>query len=288
MGEKVRIILLTLLTLQMAVAQSDITQKIDSLFAKKLFGEIVRLVDGEGNVELTGDRKFYYSLALAQIGEHERSLTSFNALKDQEANTSSLYNSSLFYIGILERDHFNLGNAVSAFTELIDKDSLEYSFYPELIQSYFKMEDYSSARPYQDFLYRAYRAKRLPQHLSHIYVYDTFVVDSFFVRCSEAYPELGSAEAQGSFSKTFAYVVNQEGQLQYVLETVKIHQIKESPKKYLLNKRFYDGQWKLLNSKSYWQYTFADPIDYSELKKAIVEVVQLNAQPGVETKYNEH
>ncbi|MGB0524508.1 MAG: hypothetical protein ACPGJS_16165 [Flammeovirgaceae bacterium] len=148
-----------------------------------------------------------------------------------------------------------------------------------IIQNYFSLNQLNEAKKYQAILYKAYRKKQLPKGIDRYYSFDNFKWKDKNVWAYEWYPELGSPESEGSFSKIVYYVYStdeagKDKEQLYRLHVLKVHKIDNTMPDYVLTKRLEASIHEF--SGTLWAYTYNTPIDYNKLKKDVIEVLKGN------------
>lgn len=251
--------------------------------------------------------KYQQADSLLDANRYSEAYTIFKEIEPLCDKNDSLYSYILWYyvntVSALEKEYrmqekfdISLQYGLEAL-ELIKKGTAyfqekftarEYWMHKNIIVSYFGLEQRDKARAHQDFLYKAYKDRKLPEGLDQYYNFTFFRWDNKNVWGYEWYPELGDPEAQGSFSKIVYYVysTNPDGtdkdQL-YRLHVLKFHRMDNSVKfDYVLTKRLETAT----NEKSgtLYAYTYDKNIDYEKLQADIKEVLQGNYEPDMKKK----
>ena len=144
-----------------------------------------------------------------------------------------------------------------------------------LLQDYFHQEWYSSAKNYQEILYTAHEAGKLPNDLQEFHSLGTFSYKDKNVWGYEYFQGLSSPTARGSLSKIVYAVFSQdeEGEdkdLLYQVHVKEIREIDESISKYVLAIRpelDTDGPSGVL-----WGFEYEE-IEYKDLRNALEKII---------------
>ncbi len=166
----------------------------------------------------------------------------------------------------------------------------EYFMTKNIIVSCFGLGQLENANKYKDFLYAAYKEKKLPKGMDEYYNFSFFKWDNKNVWGYEWFEELPDNRFERSFSKVVYYVysTNPDGtdkdQL-YRLHVLMFHKIDPSIKfDYVLTKRLETAKNEV--SGTLYAYTYDKNIDFKKLQADIKEVLKGNYQPDTKTIKN--
>ncbi len=240
--------------------------------------------------------------------DYNNALQLFRELREQTSKTDSLYpdiayglSASLFYVLLDVKAKDDWSRSVELLTEFInsleeDKDYLNpklqeqvYWSYKDLVVAYFGLNQLDKAKMYQEKLYAAYKAKKLPEGLDAYYNFEKFVFNNQNVWGYEWFAELGDKGTEGSFAKHIYYIYSRDSlgndvdQL-YTLQTLKIHKFKNEGADFVLTKLIYGDEQDI--RESIWTYTFYNPVDYVKLHDAILEYLKGNVTSDAKSIIN--
>ena len=144
-----------------------------------------------------------------------------------------------------------------------------------LVQDYFHQEWYSSAKNYQDILYKAHEEDKLPHDLKEFHSLGQFSYKDKNVSGYEYFEGLSAPAARGSLSKLVYAVYNQDEtgedkDLLYQVHVKEIREIDESISKYVLAIRpelDTDGPSGVL-----WGFEYEE-LDYGALRDALEKII---------------
>lgn len=218
-----------------------------------------------------------YSL-VAQIysdqKNNDKALEAFYIAKAKIDKNSNSYINALYNIGLFESLKGNYNQAEPAFVELLQLDQKDYHSYAKLIQIYYHKKEYNKAKPYKDKLYEAHKIGELKDNLSDMFCFDQFKWNNKLIQAYERYEE-GSKDI---YNKHLFYVVNQDGEIEYRIQTeYSPISIEQGGSKYLLCRT-------KNNTHSTFNIGFNDNFKYDDLKKSVVDVLEEKIQPTVTSK----
>jgi len=251
--------------------------------------------------------EYYKADSLIQTGEVEKGYQILKFLETEVKESNKLYNDILGYqievVAFLEREsrmnedfETSLKYGLEALT-LIEKGKkifkkLDKNFAdrePFMIKnvgvSYFGLKKYEDAKKYKDWLYKAYKQKKLPEGIDEYFNFDYFRWEDKNIWGYEWFAELPKNRFSGSFSKVVYYVysTNPDGsdkdQL-YRLHVLMFHGNVESFD-YVMTKRL-DAATNEISGTLY-SYTYKENIDFEKLHKDVIEIVKGNLQPDTKT-----
>ncbi|WP_315814417.1 hypothetical protein [Paraflavitalea speifideaquila] len=159
----------------------------------------------------------------------------------------------------------------------------KYWMYKNLVVSSFGLNKPIQARKYQDLLYKAYKARKLPEGMDQYYNFTYFKWKDKNVWGYEWYPEPGEPNTQGRYSKIIYYVysTNADGtdkEQLYRLHVVRSKNKKQALKRgYVLSKQLENAQNEV--SGILYGYTYQKKINYPKLQADIKEVLKENYYP---------
>jgi tetratricopeptide (TPR) repeat protein len=221
------------------------------------------------------DRPYSY---IAQIYSDQKNdtkaLEAFYIAKFKIDKTSNSYINSLFNIGLFESLKSNFDKAEPAFVELLQLDPQDYHSYAKLIQIYYNKKEYNKANPYKLKLYEAHKKGLLKDNLKDMFCFDQFKWTDKLIQVYERYEE-GSKDI---YNKHLFYVVNQEGKIDYKIQTeYSPISVEQGSSKYLLCQTKGD-------SHSTYNIGFNDNFRYDDLKTSVIKVLSGQVEPVATSK----
>ena len=240
--------------------------------------------------------------AFYKIKQYDSSLVYFDALRKQVSKTDTIfgdvafgYAASLYFQELAAKnreDWDGTSRYASAFlSELQENGALvggglmekKYFAIKDLVVANFGMDKKEVAKKYQELLYEAYQKKHLPEGIDKYYNFQKFTWKRLNIWAYEWYPNLGDKETEGSFSKQVYYIYSRDEygadkEQLCRLHTIKIHKLSpDNPKAdYVLTFKRKTEQGEA--SRTLWEYTFFNPVDYNELNKAVMAFLEKNEQ----------
>ncbi len=207
-----------------------------------------------------------------ELGQTEKALEAFYKSKENVSKESKSYKSALYNIGHYELLNKEYNKSETAFKELIGLTPDDFHSISKLIQVYYAKKEYKKAKPLKDELYKAYHKGSLK---SAQFCFDQFdwndkhiiVVERFAVEKGELY------------YKHIFYIKNKESD-----ETEFTIQTENSPiseelggPKYLLGMDK-DGTHSTFN------YGFKEDLNYENLKKTVILVLEEEINPAASSR----
>lgn len=217
------------------------------------------------------DKPFSYVAQIySEQQNNEKALEAYYVVKSKIDKKSNSYLNALFNIGLLESLKGNYDKAEPAFTELIQLDPSDYHSYSKLIQIYYHRGEYSKAKPYREKLYDAHKKGLLKENLEDMFCFDQFKWNDKLIQAFERYEE-GSDKI---YNKHLFYVVNQNNQIEYRIQTeYSPISVEQGGFKYLLC-RTKGG------THSTYTIGFNDNFNYEDLKKNVITILEDNVSPA--------
>nr|WP_278251845.1 tetratricopeptide repeat protein [Sabulibacter ruber] len=200
---------------------------------------------------------------------NEKALEAFYTAKSNLSKDSDSYLNALFNIGLLESLKGNYEKAEPAFIELIKLDPSDFHAYAKLIQLYYHQKEFDKAKPLKNKLYEASRKGLLKDNLKDMFCFDQFKWNGKLIQAFERFEE-GS---KGIYNKHLFYVVNQDGKIEFRVQTeYSPFSVEQGGAKYLLcmNKG---------NAHYTFNIGFNDDFKYEELKQSVINVLEGKVKP---------
>jgi tetratricopeptide (TPR) repeat protein len=211
----------------------------------------------------------------SELKENDKALEAFYIAKSKISKKSNSYINALFNIGLLESLKENYEKAEPAFVELIQLDTKDYHSYAKLIQIYYARKEYEKAKPYKDKLYEAHRKGELKDNLEDMFCFDQFKWKDKLIQAFERFEE---GNKNDIYNKHLFYVVNQEGKIEFRIQTeYSPISVEQGGIKYLLCMT--KG-----NEHSTFNIGFNDNFNYDDLKKAVIEILEGKVKPTATSK----
>ena len=220
-----------------------------------------------------------YSL-VAQIyfeqNQNEKALESYYVVKSKIDKSSDSYQNALYNIGLLEFMNGNYEKSETAYIELLQINPIDYQTYAKLIQVYYEEKEYDKATPYKDKLYQAHNSGLLEGKLNDRFCFDQFKWNDKTIQAYERYED-GS---NNIYYKQIFYVVNNENQIEYTIQTeYSPISVEQGGSKYLLCRSKGD-------THSTYNIGFNDNFQYDALKKHVIDILEEKVKPAASFKPN--
>lgn len=204
-------------------------------------------------------------LILAAKGKNQPALEAYYTAKDNMDRESEGYSNVLYKIGQFETMNMNYFDAKLVLEELIDLDPSYFKAYPALIQSNLGLHKYDEIDDLRERLYQAYDKGLLKYNLKEKFCYDQFIWDEELT--IKAYERFESDKKSTYFKHI--YEIQEKSIPIYSIQTR--HEPKGA-KPYLLQKQVGDDSYT-------YPVRFDYKSNYSELKKAVLDVINEKVQP---------
>lgn len=195
--------------------------------------------------------------------DYKKALEAYYLAKNKFEEKTDLYYENIYSIGYIEHELNNYQNAETAYKELLNDFPKNYSIHPRLIRIYYKTKEYDKADELRTLLYKAHENEELDEDDNDSFCFDIFEYKDKNIYAYERY------QTEGGFIyyKHIFYVVNQEGDLDYTVQT-EFSAISEEMggNKYLLGKTEGPDHYT-------FNMGFDDDFKYKDLKKAVTRVI---------------
>lgn len=202
-------------------------------------------------------------------GNEKKALESYYTAKDKVDKEGSVYIRILYNIGLIELLDKKYEKAELAYKELLEIAPSDYESYSKLIQICYGKKEYEKAIPYKEKLYEAYEKGELTEHMKEMFCFDQF---KWKDKNIQVYERFASPEGQLYYKHLF-YVVNKEGKIELRIQTENsTMSVAMGGPKYLLG-RDEEG------THSTFGVGFNEDLDYEELKKAVLGVLNGEIKP---------
>ncbi|MFI5188355.1 MAG: tetratricopeptide repeat protein [Chitinophagales bacterium] len=213
-------------------------------------------------------------LMIAQIysdqKDNDNALESFYTARSKIDKKSDSYLNALYNIGLLESLKGNYEKAEPAFVELLQLDSSDYQSYAKLIQVYYHKKEYVKVKPFKDKLYEAHRKGQLKGNMEDMFCFDQFKWNDKLIQAFERFED-GSKDI---YNKHLFYVVNQENQIEFRIQTeYSPISVEQGGPKYLLCMTKGD-------THSTFNIGFNDNFKYDDLKKSVIDILEGKVKPA--------
>jgi tetratricopeptide (TPR) repeat protein len=212
---------------------------------------------------------------IAQIYSEQKkndlALDAFYQAKSHHKHDSPSYINALFNIGLLEYLRGNDSLAEVAYLELLSLAPDDFHTCAKLVQVYHHRKTYEKALPYQEKLREAHKKGLLKDHLADKYCFDQFTWKDKSVQAYERYE---SGESENLYIKHIFYVINAQEEIEYTIQT------EYSPMTVELGSAPYVLCMQRGKEHATFNRAFAWPVNYEELKKAVVDVLEGKIKPG--------
>lgn len=207
--------------------------------------------------------------------QKDKALEVYYQAKGKIAKTSKSYLDALFNIGLFEYQLKAYDKAAAALIELIELAPDDYHARAKLIQVYYATKDYEKAQPYRAQLYAAHQKGLLKENVSEMFCFDQFTWNNRLIQAYERYEKGPKSDI---FIKHLFYVVDQEDNVEYTIQT------EYSP----LAKELGGPQYLLCSTRGDTHATFNigfnDDFEYDALKKSVIAVLDGKLKPVASSK----
>ncbi len=201
---------------------------------------------------------------------NEKALESFYVVKSKIDKKSDSYINALFNIGLLESLKGTYEKAEPAFVELLQLDPSDYHSYAKLIQIYYRRKEYDKVKPLKEKLYEAHKKGQLKENMKDMFCFDQFKWNDKLIQAFERFED----SSKEIYNKHLFYVVNQEGKIEFRIQTeYSPISVEQGGAKYLLCMT--KG-----TSHSTFGVGFNDNFKYDDLKKYVIEILEGKIKPG--------
>lgn len=218
-------------------------------------------------------------LMIAQVyadqKNYDKALEAYYTARSKIDSKSDAYTNVLYNIGLFELLKENYGKAEPVFLELIRLAPDDFHSYAKLIQVYYAGKEYEKARPYKDKLYAAYKQGNLPENLKDMFCFDQFKWKDKLVQAFERYEE---GPKKSIYNKHLFYVVNGDDKVEFRIQT------EYSPVSAELGGSKYLLCMSAGSTHSTFNIGFNDDLNYDDLKKAVIAVLEGKVQPAASSR----
>ena len=201
-----------------------------------------------------------------------------NAVKTYESALNKLdktdkdYQTTLFNVGLMNQLSGNIEKAKDIFEQVLSIYPDDFHCMAKLIQTYYSLDQIDKAKPYREKLYEAHKKKKLPDAMKDMFCFDQFIWNGKRVMAFETFDE----PDEFMFTKHHFYIMGDNGEIAYKIDSESSVAIRMngSKNKYVLC-LVKDG-----SHFTYWQYVFNDDYKYSELKTAVLDILNDKVKPN--------
>jgi len=201
--------------------------------------------------------------------EYEKSLNAFRkAIKELERNTESHKNCK-YNIGLTQQLAGKYQDAEKTFRDHLSLYPKDYYVTAKLIQVKHTLKKFDESKELKDILYKAHDKNKLPKDMKVMYCFEQFKWNKKTVFAFEKFDE---NESDAVICKHKFLIPNENGDVKYKIQTEP--DTVNGKKIYLLKLIKNDTLYTFRN------YTYKDTPDYSELKNAVLDILNNKLKPS--------
>jgi tetratricopeptide (TPR) repeat protein len=230
---------------------------------------------------LSGCKSRYYLLVgevLSGLKKDQEALSAFKLAleKISPADNQDEYKECFYNIGLMQQITGDSIGGKATFEKYVSQYPDDYHAVAKLIQAYYSMHDYEKAKTTKKTLYSAHKAASLPDDMKEKFCFDQFHWNGKRIMAFENYDEPDVY----SYVKHLFYVVSDSGEVEYRIQSesdAMLH--KEHPDKLYVLCLVKDGSYS-----TYWNFTFNDDVSYTDLKNAVLAILNNISKPAASTQ----
>ena len=211
----------------------------------------------------------------AEQHQDAKSLEAYYVAKSKISEKSASYTNTLYNIGKFEAANKSYDKAEVSFAELILLSPKDYEVYEKLIQLYYAQKKYEKAIPLKDKLYKAFANGELKNTLGDRFCFDIFKWKN---KTIVGYERFESKSKDPLFDKHLFFVMNADRITEFkILTEYSAISVEQSGPKYLLC-------MEKGNSHSTFNIGFNDNVNYDDLKKSVIDILEEKVKPSAISK----
>lgn len=210
----------------------------------------------------------------AELNQPEKALEAFYKSKETISKESDSYINALYNIGLYEFLNKNYDKSEIAYKELIVLAPNDYQSYAKLIQIYYGKKEYEMAKPIKEKLYQVYKEGKLEDNLKSMFCFDQFEWNGKLIL---AYERFAVKEGELYYKHIF-YIPNDKGETEFTIQT------ENSPISVELGGPKYVLGMDKGGIHSTFNYGFEEDLNYDDLKKAVILVLDEKIKAGASSR----
>ena len=202
----------------------------------------------------------------------EKAYSAYKSAFEQLMPSDKSYQNCSFNLGLMEQLTNRLYDAKTTFENHVAIFPTDYQAIGKLIQIYYSLSEFDKAIPYKQKLYVAYKTHQLPTSMKEMFCFDQFMWNKKRIMAFENFDDSNEILSV----KQHFFVTDNFGKTEYRvdLETSAAIRMSNPKNKYVLclvkdNAHF-----------TYWQYIFDDNYLYTELKSALLDILNEKIKPS--------
>ncbi|CAM3999518.1 MULTISPECIES: tetratricopeptide repeat protein [Flavobacterium] len=209
-----------------------------------------------------------------QLNQLEKALEAFYKSSEIISKESGSYITILYNIGLYEYLNKNYDKSEIAYKELIEIAPNDYQSYAKLIQVYYGKKEYEKAKPLREKLYQAYKGGELEGNLKSMFCFDQFEWNGKLIL---AFERFAVKEGQLYYKHVF-YIPNEKGETEFTIQT------ENSPVSVELGGPKYVLGMDKGGAHSTFRYGFNEDLNYEDLKKTVLLVLEEKIEAGASSR----
>jgi tetratricopeptide (TPR) repeat protein len=255
------------------------SEKAFLLFKLDIFDEAEIILNEIYNTNDTLDAKAYYILFRINL-EQDNDEKAYQYLSEglvKSNKDDDNYHVLLSSMGIKEYYNKNPSRSNKYLVQAYELDPESNSYLPEIIQNFFKLEDYTSAEKYINILNEKFRKGELSDWEKSFFIFDRFDWNGGELIAYENFAE-PDPDIDISFHKHEFYFYDEKDSILFTIQTELFNTFGLSKDIiYVLGKSRKDND--VHYHETYGTLMFKLPMDYRKLKESVMKILNMQEQP---------
>lgn len=202
----------------------------------------------------------------------DNALLSYQTAIWQLTPNDKSYQNCSFNLGLMQQLTGKFTEAKETFEKHISAYPTDFHAMAKLIQVYYSLSEFDNAIPYKQKLYTAHREKKLQEEMKDMFCFDQFIWKGKRVKAFENFDE----PSEFMFVKHHFYLTDDKGKMDYRIDSESSIAIRMNGQ----NNKYVLCLVKGNNHFTYWQYVFNDNYNYTELKAAVIDILNDKVKPS--------
>lgn len=206
--------------------------------------------------------------------KRDLALKAFYNAKAHVSKSSKSYANTLFNIGMYEALLGHFDKAEPIYKELLEINPKDYHTVAKLIQVYYGKKEYEKTSKLKNELYQAHKNGELKKHMKDMFCFDQFKWKDKHIKVFERFEE---PEGELYYKHLF-YIIDESGEIEFRIQTENsVISVELGGPKYLLGMSKGDMH-------STFDFGFDEPVNYDDLKKAVINILEEKTEPVASSK----
>jgi tetratricopeptide (TPR) repeat protein len=202
---------------------------------------------------------------LAALGRQNEALREFYVAKERITTDNPSYITVIYNIAVFEYLNSRYKVAEEYFKKLLMLKPDDFQATAKLIQVYYALDDIEKAVPLKQKLYVAYEKGLLQDNMKEMFCFDQFKWKNKSVQVYERFKDIPGK----LYYKHLFYIINESGDIEFRIQTENSPvSVELGGPKFILGMTHNDGV------HSNFGFGFPEDFEYSELKKAVIGVLE--------------